>query len=148
MTILELEKLLAKTQWQPDGCWHWAGSKSRGYGYFYAQGRQRPAHLWLYEEIYGPVPDGLELDHICHNQDCFGGEKCPHRSCANWRHLEAVPKRVNMERGRVWRVNVEKTHCRNGHLFDEANTHFYKTERVCRACAREKTRRYRLRQGV
>jgi len=38
--------------------------------------------------MVGPVPDGLELDHLCRN-----------RYCVNPHHLEAVSHRTNVLRG-------------------------------------------------
>lgn len=39
-------------------------------------------------------------DHLCHDPEvCKLGDKCPHRSCCNWRHLEPVTNRENVLRG-------------------------------------------------
>lgn len=42
----------------------------------------------------------------------------------------------------------QMTHCRRGHPFDEANTHYYRGQRVCRACAREKATQERRARGI
>lgn len=68
-------------------CWIWTGYTSRlGYGIFGPGGRSvtMPAHRWSYEHFVGPVPDGLELDHLCRV-----------RRCVNPLHLEAVTHREN-----------------------------------------------------
>lgn len=81
------------------------------------------AHRVAYEEIMGPVPEGLELDHLCRT-----------RSCVNPSHLEPVTHRENMNRGDV--ATRRKTHCPKGHPYDEENTGIYNGYRNCRACAR------------
>lgn len=89
-----------------EGCWTWLGSTLRGYGHFRLTGRQNVlAHRFAYEALVGPVPDGHQLDHLCHSRDaaCPGGA-CPHRSCVNPAHLEPVSASVNAlrrERGLV-----------------------------------------------
>ena len=58
------------------------------------------AHRVAYELTYGAVPDGLGLDHTCHDpHTCWLRDKCPHRSCCNPAHLEAVTQSVNVKRG-------------------------------------------------
>jgi hypothetical protein len=49
-----------------NGCMLWTSSKITGYGKF-ALGHSKmvTAHRWLYERIRGPIPDGLQLDHLC-----------------------------------------------------------------------------------
>jgi len=54
---------------QDDDCWLWTGSvQSAGYGSWSGQGRL--AHRIAYEEMIGPVPLGLVLDHSCHVRLC------------------------------------------------------------------------------
>lgn len=69
-------------------CWIWQGTKiSRGYGRINRQGRETFAHIYEWEQANGPVPDGLELDHLCRNP-----------SCCNPAHLEPVTHAENMRR--------------------------------------------------
>ena len=130
------------------GCWIWTGHITRwGYGrHTMGRGNATHAHRWSYEHFVGPVPDGLELDHICHSTDlsCRGGPTCRHRRCCNPAHLEPVTHAENIGRGRTRPL---KTHCKYGHEFNETNTHVFirrgdgATVRACRPCARDRQRR-------
>lgn len=86
----------------PDECWPWlAGKTTAGYGQIRIDGEQVYAHRWGYEHFVGPIPEGLTIDHTCHNADaaCPGGA-CEHRACQNWeRHLEPVTSGENVRRG-------------------------------------------------
>lgn len=114
-----------------DGCWLWKGQRfvSSGYGQFSVGGRARVAHKVAYQWLVGPVPDGLELDHLCRV-----------RHCVNPSHLEAVTHQENTLRGvGPTAANALKTHCPAGHPYDEANTYVTPTRptaRYCRACTR------------
>ncbi len=86
------------------GCWNWRGYIHRtGYGQLRFQGRQTKAHVTAYELTVGPVPSGLELDHLCRN-----------RACVNPAHLEPVTHTEN-----VRRAFALKTACRNGHPYED-----------------------------
>ena len=77
------------------GCWLWlAATNDSGYGTFMARSRTDDtpktvrAHRWSYEHLVGPVPEGLELDHLCRTPACVRPE-----------HLEPVTRRENTARG-------------------------------------------------
>lgn len=110
-----------------DTCWIWTGGLSHGYGSFHRQeGDKRQqviAHIYAYESLVGPVPEGLGLDHLCHTRaktECVGGDACPHRACVRPDHLEPVTQKINTNRG--INRNVLKTHCKRGHEFTPGNT--------------------------
>jgi len=68
-------------------CWEWMGPcHPKGYGRFYAEGLAIYSHRWTYMLKYGPIPDGLEIHHLCRN-----------RSCCNPDHLIAVTHQENMK---------------------------------------------------
>lgn len=54
-------------------CVTWAGcvQKNNGYGRFSANGRIQMVHRWAYENWYGPIPDGMTVDHLCFNRTCI-----------------------------------------------------------------------------
>lgn len=116
----------------PDGCWQWRGHRIRGgYGTFWWNGRKIPAHRFAYEILMGPIPEGLEIDHLCRN-----------RSCVNPQHLELVTSSENKRRG-LQGVLRQQSHCKMGHPFDEANTRIdAKGHRTCRVCHNEAATRY------
>lgn len=131
-----------------DGCWEWLGNIGPdGYSRFSGVG---PAHRFAYELLIGPIPEGYELDHLCHSMDstCLGGYDCPHRRCVNPAHLEPVTKQENGRRSlSPFAVNARKDECPRGHPYTEENTWVYRGSRYCRECrrveARERKRRIR-----
>ena len=82
-----LDRFLAKVQLSLL-CWEWLGAVgSSGYGVFWAGPGLRLAHRYAYEALVGPIPDGLDLDHLC-------GNTC----CVNPAHLEPVTHAENVRR--------------------------------------------------
>lgn len=126
------------------GCWMWTGAiNHHGYGMFNVPEGLRRAHRVMYELMVGPIPEGEEIDHTCHTDDptCWGGATCPHRRCCNPEHLEAVTPRENQLRGNgVGGMNARKTHCPQGHPYDEENTFIVRGSRRCRICQEARNR--------
>lgn len=132
-----LEKLADCIEPGPDGCVLYTGCLiNTGYGQISVNGVQTLAHRAIYELTVGPIPDGMVIDHTCHNRDpeCMGGDTCLHRRCINVEHLEPVTGAENTRRGKSWITNGTKTHCPQDHPYDADNTYLYDGRRYCRAC--------------
>jgi hypothetical protein len=121
-TIVRIAERVAR-----DGdCLLWTGARDkRGYGRIRTDGQLLLVHRAVYEHFFGPIPDGLQIDHLCRNPPC-----------ANPAHLEAVTCQENLLRGEgISAVNARKTHCKNGHEFTPENTRIEKRGgRSCRRC--------------
>jgi hypothetical protein len=118
------------------GCAEWVGCRStRGYGRVNHEGKVRQAHRVVYELFRGPIPEGLELDHVCRN-----------RACVNPAHLEPVSHTENVRRGNGGVNNRVKTHCLRGHEFAGPNLRFSYGKRQCMTCRAERARRARTRE--
>lgn len=113
-------------------CWLWLGWKNeKGYGRHRVGRQQRKVHRSVYEELVGPIPEGLEPDHLCRI-----------RHCCNPAHQELVTHAENVRRGRSGSPQSERTTCPAGHAYDESNTRWStrsggRRYRVCRACQRD-----------
>lgn len=119
LTKEQSSRLLARAEEDVFGCWVWKGSKDPYYGIIRINGVVLKAHRVSYELFIGPIPTGMTLDHLCRN-----------RACINPAHLEPVTLRENISR----RQRPLKSHCPQGHPYDEANTYTYKGSRHCRLC--------------
>lgn len=128
----------------PDECWPWmAATTGKGYGLIWWDGHLVVAHRVGFILTRGPVPDGLDLDHLCHNADpaCSGGPTCAHRRCCNPYHVEPATRADNLSRGAG---HGTETHCRHGHPYSGDNLYLYANgHRACRTCNRAKAARRR-----
>jgi len=123
----------------PEDCWTWKGNLwGRGYGRFGVGGKSQMAHRWLYIQVFGPLPKGKQLDHLCRN-----------RLCVNPAHLEPVTRKENILRGVCpSAVNARKTHCPQGHPLSGENLRSKSLPRgrdgvmrLCRTCQRVRDKR-------
>lgn len=108
-------------------CWQFTGyCPPHGYGQV---GQNLAVHRIVWEHFRGPIPDGLQLDHLCRN-----------RPCCNPDHLEPVTSRVNVLRGVGFgATNAAKTHCDHGHELTPDNVYARPDRfgRLCRICRRD-----------
>ena len=97
-----IERIKKRCVISESGCWLWQGSLvGDGYGGIWVDGTMRRVHKVAYEAVYGPVPTGLVMDHLCRTI-----------SCANPDHLEAVTQRTNLMRGNSpSAIHAAKTAC-------------------------------------
>jgi hypothetical protein len=129
--------------WSDKGsCWVWMGARIwNGYGHFcLTQFPGTPkrlilAHRWAYQDRFGEIPAGLEIDHLCRN-----------RGCVNPDHMEPVTHRENARRGIAGEISMArqrgKTHCPQGHEYSPENTYIWAPtgQRYCKQCDRERKR--------
>lgn len=117
-------------------CWEWTGSRNpNGYGRFCPTSHtSTTAHRFAWQALIGPIPDEMEVDHLCRN-----------RGCVNPDHLEVVTHHENCHRGYlVWMVHRARTHCKHGHAFTPENTgEQYHGGRFCRICQNGYSRKSR-----
>jgi len=125
-----------------DGCWLWTGCMTKpagknGYGQIRLDGRMQVAHRIAYELLVGPIPDGLDLDHLCRT-----------RLCVNPAHLEPVTPYENLRRGESPAArHMRKTHCNRGHELAGDNLCIVNggKSRRCKRCKRDNERARRNR---
>jgi hypothetical protein len=115
-----------------DACWTWHGAKNcRGYGNVGRNHKTYLTHRVAYELTVGPVPVGMDLDHLCRN-----------KGCVNPTHLEPVTFLANMRRRYSAAPDERPTHCLQSHELTPENTEIIRAtgQRRCRTCVAERRR--------
>lgn len=139
--IIQLNTVDSDTTYEGSPCWVWRRWKTtQGYGGVMVAGKRWTAHRLAYELWKGPIPEGLQLDHLCRV-----------RACCNPAHLEAVTGKENIRRGDSGKATgalikarwERATHCKAGHERTPENFSTYTTKkgntiRQCLACRRER----------
>lgn len=114
-------------------CWEWTASRNGdGYGYIKIDGRNVPVTHIAWELLVGPIPPGLEPDHLCRNPPCV--------NVGN--HIEWVTRYENGRRSQSLPArNARKTHCPRGHAYTEDNIYRLpgNPARYCKACHKIRT---------
>jgi hypothetical protein len=121
-----MERINKSVAVSQNGCWIWTKRIDK-HGYARTSVGSKAgllAHRVAYEAAVGPIPTGLQLDHLCRT-----------RRCVNPKHLEPVTLIENVLRGEgPSAINARKTHCPKGHPYNEANTYTLNGCRYCRKC--------------
>ena len=103
-------------------CWLWHGARGKeGYGLI-SRSSRKVAHRVVWEQEFGPVPDGQVLDHVCRR-----------RHCVNPMHLDPVTQSTN-ERRKSWRTRTRRVQCRFGHDLRKHGRLTPEGGKVCREC--------------
>jgi len=126
MTTVE-ERFWKKVK-KEESCWYWRGSlKRKGYGSFKDGTKLVQAHRYSYELRFGPIPEGMEIDHLC---------RIP--SCVNPEHLEPVTPEENRRRG----IQRLEEYCWRGHKWAESERLKKSGVRYCLFCNRDASREF------
>lgn len=147
LTITDIMSLGQRTS---EGCLLWPrGTNGLGYGRVRIHGRLWVVHRFVWTELRGEIPEGITLDHECHNraarkEKCQVPEgECPHRRCYELGHLVPREQCDNWSRGNQGGAAIHraKTHCPQGHPYSGENLYVRPNgERCCRQCRREDDR--------
>jgi hypothetical protein len=153
-----LAELYARTLRMPrSGCLVWDGLLiHNGYGRISIGSKQAAelgvrrtvlVHRLAWEIANGPIPKGMQIDHLCRN-----------RACINVDHLEVVTPSENVRRGdgpalssirmtaMVKARAAAVTHCPNGHEYTPENTYTHNGCRTCRICQRIRSTAWKQKQ--
>jgi hypothetical protein len=115
-------------------CWLWQGCLTNGYGKICSKKKAIRAHRFAFEQLKGPIPKGMQLDHLCRVRNCVRPD-----------HLEIVTGAENSRRGVGFAgINAQRKYCKSGHQFTEKNTYRNPTngQRTCRACHKKRNKAY------
>jgi len=134
-------RIATKIREDQGGCHLWTAAirSCDGYGAFRLGSLGTAlAHRVVYLLKVGPIPRGMELDHLCRN-----------RACVNPSHLDIVTHRENAMRGKSVALRVPKTHCPAGHDY-EAHGYVPSSSKyqICRVCKGDYQRRQRAARKV
>jgi hypothetical protein len=131
-----IERFLDKV-YLDGSCWRWSGAHTRDYATISLKPYHTTvyAHRFAYACFVGPIPHGMEIDHVAERG-------CRFRDCVNPAHLEPVTRRANILRsGNQAALQVQRIHCPAGHPYDEVNTYVSpKGKRYCRTCKNDRRR--------
>jgi len=128
-----IKKISELIRSKSDFCIEWPGHiTEKGYARVHIGSKSYLVHRLAYEQVYGSIPEGMVLDHLCRNTKCI-----------NPNHLEAVTTQENIARGEDGKKNREKTHCPEGHAYSLENTSLKGNRRACKTCARDYMRKKR-----
>lgn len=131
-----------------EGCRYWTGNiRLNGYGRVLFHGVQLYAHRYAFEREGGPIPEGMTVDHECHNLDseCPGGVTCLHRRCIRFDHLGLATLGDNSAKASLI---LRTGRCKRGHVVDSENAYIIRGQPICRECHLRRQAAYNRRVNV
>lgn len=141
--VTPLEERLARlSELDPDtGCFIWIGKIDHGgYGHIKHDGRDQKAATVAYEFYKGPIPEGLEVSHICPSG--------ANPACVNPDHLIAETHAENLAR-REWQPKGQRyvLNCRHCGQPKELVKNGNRMDWVCKACRASHAKEWREKTG-
>lgn len=127
---MTLPAIFATNSHPATDCIVWTGAQnSKGYGCLVIDGVGQLAHRVAWEDVNGPIPDGMTIDHLCRV-----------RCCVNADHMEVVTVAENNRRKR--RARGVGDVCKHGHRLDSPDAIYVRKSGAteCRACIRDRRR--------
>lgn len=99
-------KQLVKLPKDPAGCWKWLGQvNNRGCPVKQHNGRPIAARRWLWSQLFGDVPDGLEVFNTCGDLSCVSPH---HMRCGTPMDRVAAGPLANLTPGDVAQIRKAK----------------------------------------
>lgn len=122
------DALIDKAYEDEFGCWIWEkGFTNSGYAKATVNYKTVLVHRFMYENLVGPIPEGMQLDHLCRDKRCINPD-----------HLEPVTLQENMNRRNSYVIE-----CKHGHSLTRDNLYITPDgRRQCKTCRREAVARY------
>ncbi len=134
--VAELHRqMMKRVAVQDGGCWIFTGcTVSTGYGCVGAgrSGKTILTHRLAVLHRDGGIPEGMTVDHSCHDSHECQDVPCIHRRCVNPDHLRVMSVADNTRR--QWESGL----CRRGHLLHIKRSN---GKRYCAECEAEKRRK-------
>lgn len=129
LPIIEFDEMRCPRNDLKGSCRIFRGCKRANvYGTVSFHGKKMLVHRYVWERDVGPIPQGMVMDH-----------RCMVPACINIDHLRVVTRAVNNAENTTG--SSSKTHCPQGHPYDDVNTARSKHGRICRECHRVRSRK-------
>lgn len=135
-------RLLERVVIDEHGCWIFKGAtNSRGYGLVCSgrKGKSILTHRLAVIVRDGSIPDGMTVDHQCHDAQTCAPATCQHKRCVNPEHLKVMTIAENT--ARRWESGL----CSKGHELTR-RTKGKRRQRECLTCKADYMRDYLARR--